>query len=112
MTHPIYPEGNNLVINAVCSEGGSVAAEITDVASKPLPGFAREDCDAFTGDSVAHTMTWKGKRDFTVPGRGYCKVRFTMRRASLYSLQFTEDPGLGYEADPQRGWNQAWRKWA
>ena len=110
VTHPIFAEGNNLVINASCSEGGCIVAEMTDVAGKPLPGLAKEDCDPFAGDGVSHTMTWKGKRDFDLPG--YCKLRFHMRRASLYSLQFVEDPELGYESDPQRGWNRAWRKWA
>jgi len=88
ITRPIFPEGNRLVVNARVENGGFIDAEITDKYGIVIPGFSRSDCDRFTGDSIEHMFTWKGKPD--VNFGGYCKINFYMRKASLYSFEAVE----------------------
>jgi hypothetical protein len=48
-----------VTINAKCSRGGYVVAELVDRSNKVIPGFSRQDCIGFMGDSVRHELTWK-----------------------------------------------------
>ena len=43
---------------------GSIRAELLDCWGKPVPGFTIAESDPFTGDSLDHTMTWRGKSTF------------------------------------------------
>ena len=97
VTRPLISGGTELVVNARCKEGGSIAAEIVDVHDEVFPGFSREECDAFSGDSVRHTVSWQGRTELpAVPtGRAaypdpemlrFRKIRFYMENAELYSF--------------------------
>ncbi len=102
ITRPVLSDGENLVINARCSAGGYIRAEIIDDGDNLAPGLNKEACDTFTGDSVAHTMTWKGNARVPAPKpefggdslypwkqqTPYRKVRFYMKNAQLFSFQF------------------------
>ena len=71
-----------------------------DGADRPIPGCSRQECDTFTGDDVRHVVTWQGNA--TVPkaeGSQFRKLRFFMRKASLYSLQML---GAGKAPQPAR----------
>lgn len=121
VTRPFFPEGNRLVINAQVAAGGYIDVEVTDPGGKVLPGYARADCDRFTGDSVRHVVTWKGNAEaewvqHTPPG--YCetlpgnyKLNFYLRKASLYSFQSTDDPLAQSSVDPDLGRKLRVRKW-
>jgi hypothetical protein len=100
VTRPLISTGSRLEINAACAAGGSIAAEVVDYNDDVVPGFGKEQCDIFGGDSVAHTMTWRGQDQIPVgsteraeslePERGRIrKLRFYMRKAHLYSLALT-----------------------
>ena len=101
VTRQLISLGTKLVINARCAPGGSVRVEVADRYDEPLEPCLKEQCDTFTGDSVAHTVTWAGKPDIPAgvgsrwggPGeRTYWrKLRFFLRDAELYSFHF-EDP--------------------
>ncbi len=86
-TKPLVFEGNKLVINAQ-TQNGSVTVEILDEKGRPVKGFRRDDCDAFTGDSVRHTVTWKGSPDVASLQGKTVKLRFRMKNAKLYSFVF------------------------
>jgi hypothetical protein len=97
VTRPLISKGNHLQINASCAAGGSIAVEVVDHNDDVIPGFSKEECDVFTGDSVAHTVTWKGRNYIPVgsterakslePERErFRKLRFYMRKAHLYSM--------------------------
>jgi len=115
VTRPFISDGEQLIINAEVDPGGYVQVEVVDGADQPVPGCSRDACDAFTGDSVHHRVTWQGKP--TVgrgKGRGavhqgetnhFRKLRFFMRKARLYSFQMTE-PGEAERkaAFPGTGW--------
>jgi hypothetical protein len=75
-----------VLINARVSPGGYLAAELLDERGRPLPGFERDRCLLFTGDSVRHRLMWK-KREFPADeARRTFAIRFYMREADLYSF--------------------------
>ena len=77
--------GQELVINARTADG-YVAAELLDDAGRPIDGFTRADCDAFTGDSVRHLVTWRGVAAFERLNGAKVKVRFALKNAELYAF--------------------------
>ena len=94
-THPISWANRQLRINANAT-GGSIRAELLDVADKPVPGFTMGDCDPVSGDSLDHTMSWGGKSQLPddmigaaylegTPGR-VMSIRFDIDRARLFSF--------------------------
>jgi hypothetical protein len=104
VTRPLISRGTCLKINAACAPGGSVAVEVVDHNDDVLPGFSKAECDVFTGDKIAHTVTWNGRNRIPVgstvrakypePERErFRKLRFYMRKAHLYSLALTASHG-------------------
>ena len=83
LTKPLWSTGSRLVVNADAK--GYINAELTDPGGRVLPGFGHADCDAFTGDSLRHTFTWKGRED--ISGCFPLRIRFRMHDAQLYALQ-------------------------
>ena len=87
LTKPLYSTGNRLVVNLGGAEG-AIDAELLDLDGFVIDGYTRETCDRFSGDSLAHTFTWKGNPDI-----GSClpvRIRFYMEKAKLYSLQIAK----------------------
>ena len=74
-----------VTINAACRDGGSVVAEVLDADDKVIPGFSREDCVPFTGDSVRHVFTWRTEALPQELAEAPKKLRFYLRNAHLYS---------------------------
>ncbi len=91
LTKPLVFSGDRLVINAATQEGGKLLVELQDADGKPLPGFAAQDCQAFQGDQIAHTVSWKGSGDLTTLAGKPIRVRFVLNNADLYSIQFAEN---------------------
>ena len=96
-TQPFMADGDRLVVNAACGPGGYLKVEVRDARDRVLPGRGLRDSDTFTGDSVRHTITWRGDADLPLPkdadsGTVYTRfiphrrLRFVMRNAELYSL--------------------------
>ena len=86
---PVFSTGSKLIVNAKCEPDGYVRAEISDQCNNIWPGFARDDCDAFTSDAVNHTVSWKGRSDINmIPG--IIKIRLYLRNAHLYSFRMAE----------------------
>ena len=86
-TKPLRIEGTRLQINGRCRTGGSIKAELLDIDGKPLAGFTMDDCDAFTGDSIRHTVTWKGNADIAGV-RSAIRVRLKLHSAEVFAFQF------------------------
>jgi len=70
-------------INASTAENGWVRIEILDAEARLIEGFTENDCASITGDSISHSVQWKGSSDLT--GKA---VRFRVRakNASIYSI--------------------------
>jgi predicted GH43/DUF377 family glycosyl hydrolase len=82
-----------VTINAKTEKDGFVVAEILDRKNRVLPGFSREDCESFTGDSVRHQLKWKTSRFLPVQAKPDYKLRFWLKSADLFSyLPSSLDP--------------------
>jgi hypothetical protein len=86
ITRALRTDALDVSINAVCRPGGYVRVEVTDVDDEVLPGFSRDECDVFHGDSTQAKISWKGKTQ--IPHAGSLRLRFFMRDASLFSFVF------------------------
>ena len=62
-TQPFMSDGDRLVVNAACGPDGYLKVEVHDARDRVLPGRGLSDSDTFTGDSVRHTITWRGDAD-------------------------------------------------
>jgi hypothetical protein len=106
VTRPLISTGERLVINASCSPGGSIAVDVVDHNDDVIPGLSKEECDVFAGDSIAHTVTWRGRNHIPVgstdravslqPERERIrKLRFYLRKAHLYSFTLASGHQVG-----------------
>ena len=97
ITRPLISDGTKLVVNARCHPGGSIAAEVVNVKDEVFPGYSRQDCDVFTGDSTKHVFSWKGKEELPSAAKDradypkaeiarFRKIRFYMEKCELYAL--------------------------
>ena len=50
-----------------------------------MPGFSRQDCQPFAGDSVRGTLTWKTAQLPEAQRPADKKIRFFLKNADLYS---------------------------
>jgi hypothetical protein len=88
VTKPFRFTGHELEINYRTSAPGSVRVELQDAAGKPLPGHALADCVEIIGDEIARTVRWKNGPDVRQHAGQPVRLRFVLRDADLYALQF------------------------
>lgn len=82
-----------VTINARTQPGGTIAAEILDRNNQVLPGFSRDDCVVFQGDSVRHELRWNSDQFSSDQVRKDYKLRFWLNDAELFSyLPVALDP--------------------
>ena len=98
-TRPLVFEGNRLRINATgrdryAGDGyGTVKVALLDgETSQALPGYGLDDCRVFGGDSISHTVSWRGSADVGALEGKPVRVRFQVHRAKLFSFQFAREP--------------------
>lgn len=87
LTRPLLFAGDRLELNLATSTRGEVKVELQDGDGRPLPGFSLDDCTPFTGDTIGHFVSWRGRGLGRVAGQP-ARLRFVMRDADLYSLRF------------------------
>jgi hypothetical protein len=88
LTKPFVFTGNELSLNFSTSAGGSVAIEIQDAQGNPFPGFALEDHEALVGDSIDRISRWKKNSDLAAVAGKTVRLRFVLREADVFALQF------------------------
>jgi hypothetical protein len=88
LTKPLSFEGNRLSLNFSTSAAGSIRVEIQDAEGKPIEGFGLDDCDELFGDTLDQSVTWKGSTDVSQLAGEPVRLRFVLRDADLYSMQF------------------------
>lgn len=72
-------------INARTGREGHIVAEILDRRNRVVPGFSREECQAFSGDSVRHLLGWQTAQFPASRRDPDYKIRFWLRDAELFS---------------------------
>lgn len=86
-TPPVVFDGRRLELNFDGSAGGWAKAEIQDESGRPLPGFSLDDCEPVLGNAVRKGVRWSGGDLSKAAGRPV-RLRFFMRDAKLYAMQF------------------------
>lgn len=77
-----------LELNFATSAAGEIRVEIQDEEGTPLPGFSLDESSALIGDDIGRVVTWTGGKSLREVAGRPIRLRFAMRDADLYSLQF------------------------
>jgi hypothetical protein len=86
-TRRFIASGDTLVINAKV-DGGEIRVEAIDALGRVIKGFSKDECTPIRGDSVRHVVSWKGGPNCHPLQARPIKLRFYLKRASLYSFAF------------------------
>ena len=89
-TKPITFAGKHLSINFATSAPGSIRVEIQTSDGKPIPGFTLDDCREQIGNEIDRIVSWKGTDDVSSLAGQVIRLRFVMKDADLYAIQFQE----------------------
>jgi hypothetical protein len=81
-------DGGRLVLNYSTSSIGFLRVEILGADGRVIPGFSREDCEEIVGDDIAQDVRWKSAASLAALAGRPIRLRFVMKDADLYSLQF------------------------
>lgn len=87
-TVPMVFSGDRLEVNARVREGGNLAVEILDAASRPIEGFGLSD--PINGDHLRQPITWHGHKSVSNLRGKPVSLRFYLQRAELYSFAFRQ----------------------
>jgi hypothetical protein len=85
VTRPLTFTGSKLSLNI--ASRGPTRVELQDAGGKPLQGFTLDDCTPIAADQIEQTVAWKGGSLSPLAGQTV-RLRFVLREADLYSLQF------------------------
>lgn len=88
LTKPLIFSGSQLIINYSTSAVGSIQVEIQDAKGMPISGFALSDSEEIFGDSLSQSVLWKSGSDISSLAGKSIRLRFVLRDADLYSMQF------------------------
>ena len=88
LTPPLRFTGKELEINLATSAAGGLRVEIQNEAGQPLPGYTLDDCPEMIGDEIGRVVSWKGGSDVSALSGRAIRLRFAMKDADLYSIQF------------------------
>ena len=91
VTKPLMFTGSKLSINFATSAAGGLFVEIQTPDGAPIEGFALKDCPEIIGDRIDHPVSWKQGPDVSTLAGKPLRLRFVLKDADLYSLQFTSD---------------------
>ena len=91
LTRPLVFDGSALVLNFSSSAAGDVSVEVQDVRGFPIEGYALSDCHEVWGDDLARTVKWGDTTDVSKLAGQPVRLRFVIRDADLYSMQFRND---------------------
>jgi len=80
--------GQSVRINAITARAGEIRVEAADFDGKPTPGRTFEDSIPIVGDQYRTIVRWKNADDLGVKAGEPVILRFKMRRAKIYGLDF------------------------
>ena len=89
VTRPLVFDGSYLTLNLSTSAAGGVRVEVQDSDGKPISGFGMADCDPQFGDELARVVTWKGNSSVQSLSGQSVRLKFEIRDADLFAIQFT-----------------------
>ncbi|MFT5466537.1 MAG: hypothetical protein ACI8UO_001637 [Verrucomicrobiales bacterium] len=89
-TRKLRFDGKRLFVN-VDASGGDLRAEVIDAEGNPIPPFTLENCQPVTADSTLIEVNWKDADDLTAVAGKPVRLRFHLRKASLYAFWVSQD---------------------
>lgn len=88
MTKPLRFTGSALYLNYGTSAAGGLRVEVQDADGTPLPGFGLEACTEIIGNEIDRAVRWNESTDLSSLAGKPVRLRFMMKDADLYALQF------------------------
>jgi hypothetical protein len=82
--------GAALELNAQTGGGGFIRVEVLGQDGHPIRGFTLAESEQIRGNSLHHVPAWKSEAKFADLAGRPVRLRFKMRDAKLYSMQFLE----------------------
>ena len=80
--------GDKLVINYATSAAGEIQVEIQDINGHPIPGYNLEDSQLIIGNEIERIVSWKNSENVKKLEGLPVRLRFSIKDANLYSIQF------------------------
>lgn len=93
LTRPLTFDGDRLSLNFATSAAGGIRVELQEPDGRPIPGFALADAVETIGNEIDRPVRWRGGADVGPLAGRPVRLRFAMKDASLYALQFQEKEG-------------------
>ncbi|MDO5554294.1 MAG: hypothetical protein Q4G68_11080 [Planctomycetia bacterium] len=87
-TKPLTFSGSDLILNYSTSAAGSIEVELLDENDCPIPGFERAQSPLLVGNWIDDVVLFKNNKNVNELIGKPVKIRFYMKDADLYSLQF------------------------
>jgi hypothetical protein len=87
-TPAIMPPGTRVKINALTKRVGHVLVEAADLSGKPLPGRSFAEATPIKGDCFWTPVQWGSTEDLGVAADQPVVLRFRMKMAKFYGLEF------------------------
>jgi hypothetical protein len=91
LTRPLTFTGDRLELNFSTSAAGSIRVEIQNEAGEPIPGFAADDCVEIVGNEIERVVRWKNGADVSSLAGKTVRLRFVMKDADLFAIQFVTE---------------------
>ena len=88
VTRPLTFTGSRLFLNFSTGAAGSLRVEIQNPDGTPIPGFTLSESAEWIGDDTERTAPWKSGRSPASLKNQPVRLRFVLKDADLYSLQF------------------------
>ena len=88
VTKPLKFQGSRLLLNFSTSAAGGVRIEIQDESGTPIPGFALSDSVETIGNEIERAVRWKKGDDVSALAGRPVRLRFVMKDADIFALQF------------------------
>jgi len=88
-TKPFTFTGKKLLLNFATSAPGFIKVEIQDAAGKPITGYGLKDAKELIGNYIEHPGAWQNRTDVSSLSGRPIRLKFVMKDANLYSLQFS-----------------------
>ena len=87
-TAPLVFQGNALCLNFSTSAPGSIRVEILDENGLLIEGYSAKDSDEIIGNMIDRMVAWNGNSDISSLAGVPVRLRFIMKDADLFALQF------------------------
>lgn len=88
ITKTLTFSGTSLYLNYATSAAGSIKVELLDGDGVVIPGYEAEACFEIIGNEVSRAVTWNESKDISALSGTPVRLRFIMKDAHLYALQF------------------------